>query len=386
MLVGDVAQRGAAQHVRAVGKVLHRHAGHCAQAGEDRAGDGVGGVLLVGVVLDDHAAVHERAVLRVVLLRMVRVDGVCVVRRGHEAGCDGRADLAVRCAQRRACAGEHVGEERGIRALLGAAADLLVVQHGEHVDVADGLAGQERRRGGVGALEIVDARAGEEFVLGAPDAARRARVEEEVLRDDGVRVHARRPGDLGFQHAAAACAAVEREQVDLGVVLVAVVHLAVEVNGHVGDEHRVPAEIDQLRCQRIVLAHEHAARDGQRTVKPGGHDHAAVALHIQAQTAARRLVLADVLELEGRGVAVGGDDLEVRKAGLGHRERDDAGEVARHIVLAAGHDAPGLGLGQRGEAARVERVAEGLHRVKRARGLADEVEKELNMIGHGNAS
>ena len=83
---------------------------------------------------------------------------------------------------------------------------------------------------------------------------------------------------------------------------------------------------------------------------------------------------------------MGGDDLEVRKAGLGHRERDDAGEVARHIVFAAGHNVPGLGLGQRGEAARVERVAEGLHRVKRARGLADEVEKELNMIGHGNAS
>ena len=50
--VGDVAQRGAAENIGAVGEVLHRHAGLGADGGEDRTGNGVGGVLLVGVMLD----------------------------------------------------------------------------------------------------------------------------------------------------------------------------------------------------------------------------------------------------------------------------------------------------------------------------------------------
>lgn len=73
----------------------------------------------VGVVLDDHAAVHECAVQLVVFFRMVRVNGVRVVRRNHEAGGQRRANLRVRQAERSQCTIQHVAKQRGIRALLG---------------------------------------------------------------------------------------------------------------------------------------------------------------------------------------------------------------------------------------------------------------------------
>ena len=142
-----------------------KFAGAPADLGEDGVGYCVGRVLLVGVVLDDHAAVHEGAVVRVELLRMVGVHAVRVVGGDHEALRDSGAALAVACVEGGGCAGEHVGEERGIRALLAAAADLLVVENGADVDVLRVLCGQESGERGVRAFEVVDARAGEDLAV-----------------------------------------------------------------------------------------------------------------------------------------------------------------------------------------------------------------------------
>lgn len=55
--VCDVAQRRAAHDVRAVDKVLARNILLLAQLLENRRGNRIGGVALVGVVLDDDALV-----------------------------------------------------------------------------------------------------------------------------------------------------------------------------------------------------------------------------------------------------------------------------------------------------------------------------------------
>lgn len=56
------------------------------------------------------------------------------------------ADFAVRHAQRGQRARQHVLKQRGIRALLGQAADFFVIEDGADVDVRLSRRGDERRR------------------------------------------------------------------------------------------------------------------------------------------------------------------------------------------------------------------------------------------------
>ena len=75
MRAGNIAQRGAAQQIGAVGEVLHRYACVLAELVEHRCRDAVRGVLLVGVELDDDALVHLHLILLVGVLRMVGMGG-----------------------------------------------------------------------------------------------------------------------------------------------------------------------------------------------------------------------------------------------------------------------------------------------------------------------
>ena len=231
--VGEVAERRAAGDIRAVGEVLNRHARLGADFRENRVGNRVGGVFLVGVVLDDHAAVHNRAVQVVVFLRVVGVDGVRVIRRDHEAGGQRRANLRIRQTEGAERARQHVAQQRGIRALLGETADLLVVKHCADVHMAGRRGGDERGEGGIRALQIVDARAGEEFLVRAPDARGGAVVEEQVAGHDVFFLCAGLRGDFGGQRALRVLAAEEREHVRLRVVAVAAVDVAVEVENNI---------------------------------------------------------------------------------------------------------------------------------------------------------
>ena len=363
----NIAQRRAAEDVRAVGEVLHGYACAAAQLRKHRAGDRVGRVLLVGVVLDDDAAVEGCAVIRVVLLRVIGVDGVRVVRGEHEAGGNRGADGRLAHPQRAGRAVQRVGEEGGVRALLGAAADLLVVEHRHHADMADGRGGGEQRlKRGIRAFEVIDARAGEELALRAPHAAALPVVEEQIARDHVLGLHAAQAGDFCAERALGLLVPKERQHVHLRVELVAVVDLAVEVDGHVRDERRVAVKVDELRAQAVALAYERAPGDGQRPVQPCGHNHAAIALDVQPRVLAADQLLGIRLELEGRAVAVACDNLEVCKALLRHGEGDDGGEVARDEVAAAGHDGVGLALVQTDKARALERAAQRIRRVERA--------------------
>ena len=181
MRQADVAQRRAARLVGAVGIALHRHAGGAADLRKDRGGNAVGRVAGVGVVLDDDAAVGDGTLAAVGLLGAVGMHGVRVVRRDHEA-VRGTAQIgALVHTQSKARAPQHVGEEARIRALLAGAADLFVVKdaQGRQRSRIAGL--EEAAQTAEHALQIVEPRRGDEFVLRAPDRAGRAGIEEQLL-------------------------------------------------------------------------------------------------------------------------------------------------------------------------------------------------------------
>ena len=93
--------------------------------------------------------------------------------------------------------------------------------------------------------QIVDARAGEEFLVRAPDARGGAVVEKQVAGHDVLFLCAGLRGDFGGQCALRVLAAEEREHVRLRVVAVAAVDVAVEVDRHVRNQRRVAVKVDQ---------------------------------------------------------------------------------------------------------------------------------------------
>ena len=107
------------------------------------------------------------------------------------------------------------------------------------------------------------------------------------------------------------------------------------MDGQVGDHHQVAVDVDQFGLYPFVGLDQRAACHRQRAVKPGGEDHAAVFFGVELHIFALDLLLRVVLNLEGRGVAVAGNDVEGSKVLARHLEGDDGGEVAGNKIFAA---------------------------------------------------
>lgn len=369
--VGDVAERRAARHVGAVGVILHRHAGALADAAEDAGGNGVGGVALVGVVFDDNTAVHARGVVAVGKFAVVGVDGVRVVAGDEKAARHETAVFAAVHAERGAQPRERVIKESGCRALLRLAADLFVIE-----DAADGNGaalpgGEKRRQRGESALEIVQPRRGDVFP--ERDALLRI-VKEKIAGDDGV---LRNTGGLGDGGAEAALFAAHPygQHIDGGIVLHAVVGVAVHVDGDVRDDGAGVLEIHELHRKLVALGYENTARHGKRPVEPRGAEHPAVFLHGETEIIPVRK-LRVLLDLERRAVAVRGGHHKARDLTGGDAKRDEGRAIPRDKILAAGNDLPALRLaklGISGLAQHVRAVGAGVER----RGTYGDIIKEL---------
>ena len=330
---GDIAQSAPAVHIRAVGEELEGDLPAPCQSLDHRDAHAVGGVFLPGVGLDHDAGVHEHPVFGVRVLRMVGVDGVGVVRAEHEAGGQGPQILLLALPQGQVDAPEHVLEEGGGGALLGAGAHLLVVKAGQDIDRPAVGGAQEAPQGGEDALLVVQAAGGDEFPAAAPDGGSVPAVEVQVAAQKLFLPDAQRLRQKGGERAAL-LAGKQGEHIHLLIEGEAVVDRPVHVDGHAGNQHQVPVQVHQLGGNAAVLPlHQDPAGNGQGSVQPGGADHAAVALHVEGGVSPAGLVGGVLLELEGGGVRVGGGDIEAVALQLRPQVKgDDAGAVAADVA------------------------------------------------------
>ena len=171
------------------------------------------------------------------------------------------------------------------------------------------------------AFQVVDPGGGEVFVARAPDGAGHPVIHKHVTAQDVFRFHRGSVRDLRPQLSPGVFGSVQRQQVDLGVIFVSVVHLPVEMDGHVRDQDRVPLKIDQFAFQSVCCPDDHPPGDGQRSVEPGRQDSAAILFNIQTYIVLAG-ILKTLLQLQCGRIRVGRHEPEGRHFILRYAERD----------------------------------------------------------------
>lgn len=352
----------AAGRVVADDEELQRDAGLAgALLQHDNAGR-VGGIALVGVDLDDGAAVHGGLVRGLVLAGVVGVDGV-----GHVGGDEERArerllesggvlalvvdllvaavagGVAVTGEHRQAA--QHRGQQVGVGALGGLRADLLVVEADGHADggvvvegvgLADGL--DEALDGAVRHTQVVEARGEDELVVDAADDGLLRVVEDELEVDDGGDVASKLVGDdvehggvVAHRHLLEGLEVLillhgiilgglfglgvlvelgggqTRDGEQLNLVVGVEAGLAVQVDGQRGDSQQRLVDLDQLLHDVVALTDQNAAGKTQIAVEPRVPDAAAIRLDADLQVADVGLA-GDGLDAQAGRIGVGADN------------------------------------------------------------------------------
>ena len=148
----------------------------------------------------------------------------------------------------------------------------------------------------------------------------------------------------------------------------------------VRDRQKIASGIDQNGFHTVSVAHDHAACQGKRTVKPRGTDHAAVSLYVQAGVMAvcHKRVLS--LYFKGRAVAVAGDNLIAGKCPLRNLKCNHRGLISRHIIFSAWNETPFFRLLQFFITIFVQQVTGLFYHMKRAFAPHDKVKQFLRCI------
>ena len=116
-----------------VDKVLARHACLAAYLCEDGCRNGITGIFLRGIELDDRTSAQHGVVGGVVLLAIVGMPGMGIVGRNHEGLFNGSEIVIPVATLRKDEAFEHLGQEGASSSLLGLAACFLIVEDGQDV-------------------------------------------------------------------------------------------------------------------------------------------------------------------------------------------------------------------------------------------------------------
>ena len=103
----------------------------------------IGRVFLVCTLFDDNAAVHVDAALRIVFLRMRRMERMCIIGRNHKASRKisvvSDRIFSARCVD----VLQGLSQERRICALFGKASDFLVVKDCADINLTCRFCGKE---------------------------------------------------------------------------------------------------------------------------------------------------------------------------------------------------------------------------------------------------
>ena len=169
---GDRADGRAAAHVAAGDEALHRYFVFQAQVAEEACGFAAGGVALVAVDLDHRAGIEFRAVVAVVLVGIVRVNGVGIVGGDQQRAVDRALEIVLFGQQ----ATQHLFEEGTVGATHRGRADFFVVGADQYAGfvragVEQGLQAREAGQ------QVVQPGAGDEVAVEADDRRRLGVVE-----------------------------------------------------------------------------------------------------------------------------------------------------------------------------------------------------------------
>ena len=326
MAQGNPAQSRAAGDVRPVAVSLHPDPGLFADLPEQSGGDPVGAVAQICVVLEDDALAHHRGVGGVCQLRVVGMHRMGVVRRDQEGLGQQPARIPIHCLANSA---QSVLQEGRACALDRAGANLLAVEDAQHRNLRRIEGGVQEALGAApGAFQVVQSRGGQVLLPHPPDGGPLPDVQVQVVAQDPA------PG-LFLQKLlklpGVFLAAGERQGVHRRVPLVAVVDLAVHVNGHVGDQQQVPVDVHKLRLNAALRLHRHTARHGQGPIQPGEQQLAAVTLHRHPVIGSGKLKI--LLDLEAGPVGVAGTHEEAPRLPLRNPKGDQGRAAPVHIIL-----------------------------------------------------
>lgn len=399
----------AAGRIVADDEELQRDAGLAGALLEHDDAGRVCGVALVGIDLDDGAAVDGGLVGRLVFAGVVGVDGV-----GHVGGHEERAgerllvgrglfalvvDVLVAAvaggvtvAGQHGQASQHGRQQVGVSSLCRLGANLLVVEADGQADGGVGVegvrgadGGDEALDGAVGHAQVVEAGREDELVVDAANDGLLRVVEHQLKVDNGGHVDAGLVGNhvehgrvvahrqllqrlkvLVLLHGVVVglglllgLALVElgggetRNGEQLNLVVGLKVCLAVQMDGERGDAQQRLVHLDELLDDVVALAHHDAAGETQVAVEPRVPDAAAVRLDADLQVPDVAL-LGDGLDAQAGRVGVGADDGD-GVAGppfAANGKGQDGRAVAGEVVLAAGAEGrcPRVALADEGEA------------------------------------
>ena len=361
--VGNISQRGAAGVVAVVGEGLGGDVMILAELTEVGRRERVGGVFLCGAVFHHDAAIDDRAVARVGVFRMVRVDAVGVVSGNHEAPCDHGHGLVIGVAQAHGEAGQHIVKECGAGALGGGTSHFFVVEEGIEGNIFLLLALGETAEAGECTLQVVELRRGNKFLLFAPQGAGHAAVEEEVMSEDVFGFHFRSRCHHIHEGGLATIHAIEREHVFLHLPLFVLIHAAIHMDGYVRNHQHGAVHGHQLFSEMAILGDDEPTGYREGTVEPGAHEHAAVAFYIEAYIGAV-VELRIFFDLEGRRIAVGSGDVEGLCFAFRDGEGHEGAAAAGDHILAAFLDVPAVLFADFCEACIEERGLDALHCVE----------------------
>ena len=131
--------------------------------------------------------------------------------------------------------------------------------------------------------------------------------------------------------------AIQGQHVFLRVVLVTVVCLTVHVDGKVRDEYEVPVNIHQsgYESSGIRIFDDHASGHGERAVKPGSAEQAAVTLNIETDIVTVRFKFGVLFYFESRRIPVACYDAHSLKFVFGYSKCDERRAVAGDEISAA---------------------------------------------------
>ena len=268
---------------------------------------------------------------------MARMGIVC---RHQEGLCQHGQQLFLAAAQPQHDAPQGIPQEGRCCTLLGFAAHFLVVKDAANRQALALFGCQKALHQAPGTLQIVQLGRQHHLAIATHQRALLTAIQEQIMSQNGILFHT---GSLCHGIHKCTCGlliAKQRIGVHIGLILHAVIGAAVHVDGHTGDHQQIFIHCHRFYSDGSILLHQHPSGHRQRTVKPGGHQAAAVLLSVQLNVMTHGRMLGILLDLESGAVAVGRRHQKATLETLRHPEGNDGRTVAGNKILTAGLNLP----------------------------------------------